>query len=298
MHCVRLIYMRIPTLTSLKAFEAAARHESFSRAGDELHVTHAAVSHQMRLLEEWFGFVLFERAGRGVRLTRSGRALSANLTRAFEDIEESCLKLRSSGRRTLTIGCIPSIASRWLVPRITHFTTENPDLETQVLYADARQGLSDADFDVLITLGKDHSPNTTAIKLFSAVSKPVCSPHYLSSRGPVALPEGIGQASLIHDGSRDGWKQWQRRAGHRLARELAGPVFQDFNLLATAVIAGHGIALCPVDVFREELARGDLVVLSDIGIKTDTNYFVIAATDPSAAARRFIDWFVHAINQG
>src|SRR5258708_17256124 len=145
--------MDMPPLIALRAFEAAARLKSFSRAGDELHVTHAAISHQIKQLEEWFGRPLFRRVGRGVELTRLGKTIAASVTPAFGEISQVCQRMRlPRGRGALSVGCIPSIASRWLIPNLAEFSSRHPEIDLQVLYASAQARLSSADSDVLLTL--------------------------------------------------------------------------------------------------------------------------------------------------
>lgn len=287
--------MKLPPLNALRTFEAAARLKSFTRAGDELHVTYSAVSHQIRRLEEWFGCELFTRKGTGIEVTRTGEALCAYLTPTFIGLADLCGKLRvENSQQTLSVGCIPSIASRWLVPRIAEFTRLHPEISLQLLYALAEPQPALGPFDVLITLGEDPSPQSSNIRIFSRVSKPVASPHYLARAGRLTTPGDIAAADLLHDSTRDAWSEWFKAAGQPLRKPALGPVFQDFNMLATAVIAGHGVALCPVEVFRDELRRGDLIVLSDVVTNTDKGYFLITRKEPPAAAAAFAQWFLDA----
>jgi DNA-binding transcriptional LysR family regulator len=280
-------------MNGLRTFEAAARLGSHSRAGDELHVTYSAVSHQIKRLEAWFGTPLFKRQGTGVALTRTGEALSAYLTPAFTGMADVSAKLRADGGgRSLAVGCIPSIASRWLVPRIARFTARQPDISLQLLYALATDRPALGSLDVLITLGQDPAPGLRNRPLFSRASKPVASPHYIARRGGLRTPAAIAAADLLHDETPEAWRDWMAAAGLAPCGPLPGPVFQDFNMLATAMIAGHGVALCPVEVFRDELRRGDLVVLSDIAVKSEGGYYMISAGAPSPAVAAFTAWFL------
>lgn len=284
-------------LNAIRVFEAVARRLSFSAAGEELHVTHAAVSHQIRRLEEWLGVALFERGGRQVRLTEAGRTLLTPTAYALRDLEEACRRVRQSARTDmLSVGCIPSIASRWLVPRLSAFTHAYPEIGIKVVYAKAEDRLGDGESDVLITLGADPAADVSNRKLFSRASHPVCSPHYLARHGQLTEPREIAAADLLHDENRDGWRNWAMKARVRGADVSRGPVFADFNILATAVIAGHGVALCPVDVFREELSRGDLVRLSEIAIDEDKNYFLTMRRPGSTSALAFAAWFIAEVS--
>ncbi|WP_296736545.1 LysR substrate-binding domain-containing protein [Mesorhizobium sp.] len=279
-------------LNAIRAFEATARHLSFSAAGQELHVTHPAISHQIRRLEEWLGVALFHRDARKVRLTEPGLALQASAGAALAELGAACRRIRrSAGLQSLSVGCIPSIASRWLVPRLSDFTVRHPDIAIRVAYAKAEDRLEEDDNNILITFGADPSPHVTSLKLFSRISRPACSPHYLARRGRLETPAEMAAADLLHDESRQGWQDWFSKAGDARTDVGNGPVFADFNILATAVIAGHGVALCPIEVFREELRRGDLVVVSDISTDDDKGYFLTMSAQPSTAEVKFAEWF-------
>ena len=285
--------MKLPSLNALRSFEADARLKSFSLAGDELFVTYSAVSHQIRRLEEWLGRPVFERKARGVELTRVGEALGLYLSPTFTAMAEICARLQvSSEQKSISVGCIPSIASRWLIPNLVYFSADHPDVSLHVLYAQPQQRLSLGNFDVLITVGEDPSVDVQNIKLFSRANKPACSPNYVKLRGPFNSPSEIASADLLHDESQDAWRDWFRKAGLPVKNSPAGPIFQDFNLLATAVIAGHGIALCPTALLREELRRGDLIVLSEIETLEDSGYFLITDKQPTNRVIAFVDWFV------
>ena len=152
--------LKLPPLTALRSFEAAARHLSMSRAGDELHVTHAAISYQVRHLEAWFDTELFVRDGRRLKLTLAGELLVMRLTTLFEAMAEACGRVKSiSGSNILKVGCIPSIASRWLVPNLAKFSDIRQGVDIRVVYAQANEQLTDSDLDVLITYGEVDAKN-------------------------------------------------------------------------------------------------------------------------------------------
>lgn len=284
--------MRLPPLSALRAFEAAARHQSFSAAGNELCVTHAAVSHQIRNLEDWFGTRLFEREGRGVRLTRAGEVLFGQIATVFADIAAACSRVKAlGGRQSLSVGCIPSIASRWLVPNLNAFVAVNPGLEVRVVYATADEKLAGSDLDVLITTGTEEAPDILSSHLFSRVTRPVCSPGFLDAHGPLDTPRRIAAAPLLHDETRSGWQAWFGAAGMAWQEPVHWPVFQDSNMLATAAIAGHGVALCPVEVFALEVERGDLVVLSELSLLENGAYVARYRRSSGGAAAAFVRWF-------
>jgi len=286
--------LKLPPLNALRAFEAAARLSSFSKAGDELCVTHAAVSHQIKQLEEWFGCPLFRRDGRGVKLTKTGDQLSVVVSGAFDSISEKALSLRKSGEeQTIVVGCLASIASRWLVPALPEFHAKHPQLSVQLFYVHTEpEFLQDEGYDILISLEEDPAANVESMKLFSRRSLPVASPYYLEKHGPIGTANAIAESDLLHDASRDDWRDWLRRAGLPDRNAAKGHIFEDFNMLATAVIAGHGVALCPIEVFRREIAGGDLVVLSDICTREKQGYYLLVSSSPTKTVKAFCDWFL------
>ncbi|WOS62751.1 LysR substrate-binding domain-containing protein [Sinorhizobium fredii] len=285
----------MPPLGALRVFEAAARLASFSRAADELHVTHAAVSHQIRQLEEWFGRPLFRREKRGVRLVPEAERLAEALSASFERIvaETEALKLRTKSE--ITVACIPSIATRWLIPALGDFLATHADVTVKVVYAMAAQRLRETGCDVLITLGADLSDGVLCERLFSRVNRPVASPRYLERKGRLDDAERIAGADLLHDETTAHWQNWFARAGVHVTAPR-GPVFQDFNLLATAAIAGHGVALCPVEVCRREIANGDLIVLSETSVLEQESYFLISKASRQKAVTAFCAWFKDVVD--
>lgn len=287
--------MNLPPANALRAFEAAARLASVSRAGDELNVTHAAISHHIRHLEDWFGAKLFRKEGRNIALTEQGAALSTTLTDSFRQIEAQCRSIRRGNNPAgLTIACIPSIASRWLIPLLADFQATHANLDLRVIYAKASDRLADFDADVLITLTAGDEAGTTNRKLFSRINRPVASPHYLA-RMMGREPIDIAHANLLHDEDAANWTHWFAKARVLPMPAMKGPIFQDFNMLATSVIAGHGVALCPVEVFAREIAAGDVIVLSDIATMEDESYFVVTQSRARSEVGAFVDWFIASV---
>jgi LysR family glycine cleavage system transcriptional activator len=284
--------MMLPPLNALRAFEAVARLTSVSRAGDELHVTHAAISHQIRHLETWLERRLVQRSGRGISLTPAGLDYYRIVTGALATIATATTNLRRDhDPRAITVGCIPSIAARWLVPSLPEFSMVHPEINVRIVYARAEERFDEENLDVLITLGEDHSAGLNCRLLFSRANKPVTSPHYLAAHSSLLAKEGIARSDLLHDETTEGWSEWFAKAEVAPPSRLRGPVFQDFNMLATALIAGHGVALCPLQVFSHEIQRGDLVVISDIATLEDKGYYIISRTPPRKTVTSFVDWF-------
>lgn len=285
--------MILPPMNALKAFEAAARLSSLSRAGNELHVTHAAVSQQVRHLEDWLGRRLFKRAGRGLALTGAGEDFQRVVAPALLAVSTATTRLRGSrDRSAVTVGCIPSVATRWLVPALAEFLRRFPAIEVRVQYAQSEEKFDPERLNVLITTAEDHSHGISCTEIFSRINRPVASAHCVARMPHLLRPGGLEAADLLHDETVQSWADWFEKAGRRRTKPLRGPIYQDFNLLATAVIAGHGVALCPIEVFRREIANGDLVVLSDVATLEDRGYFLISEKPTDRAVAAFTDWFV------
>lgn len=170
--------MQLPPLNALRAFEATARLMSLSKAGDELHVTHAAISHQIKHLETWLGRKLLQKAGRGITLTAAGGEYYRAVSGSLAAIAHATGNMRRDhDMRAITVGCIPSIASRWLVPALPSFQESDPDLDVRIVYARAEERLDDESLDVLITMGEDLSGGRESRLLFSRRNQPVASGH-------------------------------------------------------------------------------------------------------------------------
>lgn len=285
--------MQLPPLNTLRAFEAAARLASMTGASREINVTHSAVSQQIRQLEDWLGQRLFKRVGRGIALTSAGEEFYEAVSTALSVISASTRRVkRTLGRSPLSVGCIPSIAARWLVPAVQDFLIMHPDIDMRVEYAHSQEAFDPDKHDVLITLSRADNEACRSVRLFSRMNKPVASAHYLIQKPQILRSNGLEDADLLHDGSLDGWAEWFEKAGIKRVEPLRGPIYQDFNLLAGAIMAGHGVALCPIQVFRKEITRGDLVVLSDIATLEDQSYYLLRALDADRSVDAFTDWFM------
>lgn len=284
----------LPPLGALRALEAAARHSSFSKAAEELCVTHSAVSHQIKLLESWFGKELFIRTGNGVLSTPACSEFSQLVGDCLGLISEASSRLRRLGSsKAVRVAAIPSFATRWLIPRIPAFQRQFHDIELEVCYApqDFKGDLSG--FDVVVTyFDGEYVGNLYNKVLFSGALAPVCNTSYFQSNQFVRNIEELNQATFLHDEERSIWIAWLAAQGMPPGNAQVGTVFADFNLLSTAAIAGHGVALCPTDLIREDLAAGNLTQLFDDKIFSERNYMLFRQASPTAAAQEFCDWLV------
>lgn len=283
-------------LNALRAFDAVVRAGTFKAAADTLFVTQSAVSHQVRHLEEWLGRSLFDRSGSRPRLLREGEELARTLALSFDGIEAACLRLRrESGESKLVIAAIPSVALCWLIPRLSGFRALHPETETRVVYAYHGQEIdfSEVDLAFIYAPASQISAGHLDAELFlPGTSVPVCSPQLVAG---YLTPDALSRLPLLHDTDGAGWQDWFNAAGFAGSGSADGPVFQDFNLLRAAALAGQGVALCPLAMIRDDLLAGRLNQLSEISVTPASGYYLVrsgAAGRRKLSARAFRDWAV------
>jgi len=286
---------RLPNFSALRAFEAAARHENFSRAAEELHLTHGAISHQVRGLEEELGRPLFVRHGRQVKITNDGLKFAQFLGKAFADIATATDAMRAASiSQRLTITSIPSFAARWLAPRLGRFIELYPDIEVVLQSSGALQDLAREGVDVGIRFGRGHYPGMVVLRLMGDVYYPVVSPHYRGGQLP-AVPADLARHTLLR--SVEHWTPWFNAAGLDMPEPAGGLLFEDLSMLIRSAADGNGVALVRHVVAMQEIASGQLLRLFDIASpSTDEYYFV---TPPNAASKpqvqAFRDWLLEEI---
>ena len=282
---------RLPSLNALRAFEAAARHGSLSQAAAELHVTHSAVSHQIKALEAELGVPLFRRVGRGVEANAVGQQLEAALSDAFARIGRAVLQARHGDRAgILTVSVEPSFAVRWLVLRLGRFRSANPEIDLRLSATGELADFSREDVDAAIRHGRGGWPGLEAERLMDARVFPVCSPGLLANGPPLSRPEDLRHHTLLHEDNEHYWREWLTAAGAAEVEVGRGPRFDDGHLALAAAGAGQGVALTDDALAAAELADGRLVRLFATEIGTDKAYWLVyppaAATRPKVAAFR------------
>lgn len=264
---------RLPSLNGLRAFEAAARHGSFSAAGEELHVTQAAVSRMVRLLEERLRFRLFERLPNGLILTSQGKALQPGITAAFDAI--AGITERVSAIRTapvLTLGVGPSFAVRWLIPRLVKFYQQHPEIEVRLATGGATNPFKD-DWTCGIQLGNGDWPDCEAELLFSADLFPVCAPAVAHQ---LAHPSDLNKATLLHvQHSPDEWRTWLAAAGEKTTDATLGPRFDTYAMALQAAIDGVGVALGLRPYVEDDIVAGRLVSPFSIAIPRGSGWYLV-----------------------
>lgn len=250
----------LPPLNALKAFEAAARHESFTAAAAELNVTHAAISRHIRELEGWLGTKLFVRTGRGVELTDRGKGYVAELTRAFDGLAaatETVSGRRRRRRQQLTVSVEPSFAALWLVPRLGRFTAANPDIDLVLESANRLVDFARHEADVGIRFGRGVWSGVAADLLTRTRMTLVCSPALLEATG-IRAPADLQPGLLLQDESRRYWAEWLTAAGVADRISPQGPTL-GLHLTIPAAEAGQGFSLADEVIAGDALVGGRLV---------------------------------------
>jgi LysR family glycine cleavage system transcriptional activator len=290
---------RLPPLNSLRAFEAAARHLSFSAAAAELHVTPAAVSHQIKTLEDDLGIKLFRRLNREVRLTDAGQACLPGLREGFDRIAEAVgLAQRQEAAGLLTVSASPAVAAKFLVPRVETFRTLHPQIDLRV---DASMHLVDfarENVHVALRYGRGNYPGLAVTLLMRTEVMPVCAPALLKGPHPLRTPADLKHHMLIHDEtltndpSCPDWSMWLRAAGVEGVDSRRGLRFNQVALALDAAIAGRGVVLTRNVFAADDLAAGRLVRLFDASMPVDFAVYVV--TPPASTAlpkvKAFSDW--------
>ena len=286
---------RLPSLNALCAFETAARHLSFTRAAEELHVTQAAISHQVKALEEHLGRKLFRRLNRALLLTDDGQAYLPSVSRAFtllNDATSDLLTKQAPG--PLTVSALPSFAARWLVPRLGRFRQIRPDIDLRIDPSAALSDFAGGDVDVGIRYGRGKYPGMRADWLMTEDIFPVCSPALLEGPHPLQDPGDLEHQVLLHDDGHGDWRPWLLAAGADRVDATRGPIFTDSSMLIQAAMAAQGVALARGVLAADELAAGRLVRPFTLSLPTEYAYYLVcpinSAEQPKIAA--FRDWLL------
>jgi len=305
---------QLPPLNALRTFEAVARLKSFTKAADELSVTRAAVSHQIKNLEEYVGFALFERHTRSISLTEAGKVALPKLREGFNNISDAVHLMRShQSNENITLWMAPSFASKWLVPKLHTFSSKHPEIDMQL---HAVSGLIDTtevqgysmedlfrseDADIVIRFGsEDNYPGCDVHKLFSVKAVPVCSPALLKNPDkPLNKPEDLINHTLLHDNTaykgRPQWSKWLTQEGIEGIDSERGLKFNHISLAIDSAIDGQGVLLAIEALARKDINEGRLCIPFDISYPLDMSYYAIhpKSTDYNHhAVDLFIDWIM------
>lgn len=264
-------------LNTLRAFEATARKSSFTLAAQELCVTQAAVSHQIRQIEEDLGVRLFERAHRRVVLTEAGTDLYGTIANAFRDIDNKLRQVRAQGdvKATLTVQVTPSFGSRWLARRLHWFWAKYPEIDLRIYHALPHEQFDVQRVDLAIKWGHGNWAPLRSEVLFECQLLPVCSPDYLRTEHPLKTAADLQNYTLLHEDSYEDWSTWLREAEVSHSIPMRGPIINDSSTLIEAALGLQGIALGRLPLVREQLQQGLLISPFDLTIKCTGAYHLV-----------------------
>jgi LysR family glycine cleavage system transcriptional activator len=292
---------RLPSLNSLRAFEAAARHLSFKKSAQELNVTPAAIGHQIKGLEDHLGIQLFRRLNRALLLTEAGQACLPELREGFDKLSNAVETLRRQAPQSvLTATVAPSFAAKWLIPRLHRFRAVWPDISVRIDTDLEELDLVRAGVDLGIRFGAGNYPGLRVDRLMGEELVPVCSPALVEGQASLRTPNDLRKHTLLHIEGETGdvtwanWSMWLRAAKSPEVEADVGPRFSQSMMAVQAAIEGQGVALAPISIVADDLAAGRLVkpFKGIAGTPTDFAYYVVSPRDiadnPKVSA--FRDW--------
>jgi LysR family glycine cleavage system transcriptional activator len=290
---------QIPPLNPLRTFEVAARHLSFTRAADEMSVTAAAVSHQIKTLEESLGVLLFIRQPKALLLTDAGKSYLPGVQQAFRQLAEATHQLYvRENPASLKVDIPPTFAVKWLLPRLDRFLKAYPNIDIKISTAGKLVDFSRADFDLAIRFGRGVYPGLHAELCMPVEVFPVCSPLLLTGEHPLVTPADLKHQTLLHDDStyRDvsnpDWSMWLRHAGIEGIDATRGPSFWPSHLVIDAALDGLGVALVKKNWIEKDLAAGTLVRPFEVSLPVEFSYFVVYPESRigDRHINTFVDW--------
>ncbi|MBJ2118651.1 MULTISPECIES: transcriptional regulator GcvA [Proteus] len=268
---------RLPPLNALRVFDSAARHLSFTKAAEELFVTQAAVSHQIKTLEEFLGLKLFRRRNRSLLLTEEGQSYYLDIKEIFSSINEATRKLLArSAKGALTVSLSPSFAIQWLVPRLSGFNQAYPGIDVRIQAVDREEDKLADDVDVAIFYGRGNWTGLRTDRLYAEYLIPVCAPSLLTGEKPLKTPSDLIYHTLLHDTSRRDWQSYVRQLEiQNQINVQQGPIFSHSSMVIQAAVHGQGVALVNNVMARSEIESGRLVrPFPDVLVSKNAFYLV------------------------
>lgn len=264
-----------PSLSELQAFEAAARHLSFTRAAEELSVTQGAISRQVRELEEFLGLELFERVRKRLVLTDVGQAYFTRVCPCLDQLQAATLEAlsyRNGTGGTLNLSVLPAFNARWLIPRLAGFTAKNPNIALNMIPS----GQESLTADAFIGYGDGIWPRANADYLIGRQVVPICSPTFTKGKKPIRDASDLAAFPLLlHNRMPRSWSEWFDATGVKVNNALRGTRFDQFSTLIQATIAGLGVALVPRFLINDELERGLIIIPVDRPVSVSTGYYLV-----------------------
>ncbi|MGB3726687.1 MAG: transcriptional regulator GcvA [Glaciecola sp.] len=294
------MHKRLPPLNALKAFESAARQLSFTKAADELFVTQAAVSHQIKSLESYLSIKLFHRKNRALLLTEEGQAYYQDLRDIFVHMQDATERLMAMGAKgAITIATPPSFASQWLVPRMHEFSAMHTDIDVRIKAVDLDEGFLDDSVDIAVFYGKGSWQGLHSVKLLSEYLTPMCSPMLLQRGGGIRCLEDLSKHTLLHDNTRSAWKKWLQHFGVTNVNVNQGPIFSHTMLVLQAASIGQGIALSDTVLAKPDIDSGRLVCPFDEKIESKYSHYLVCKEHQAdqSKIKVFSEWMLSQVCQ-
>jgi LysR family transcriptional regulator, glycine cleavage system transcriptional activator len=291
---------RLPSLNGLRAFEAAARHLSFTLAAVELNVTQTAISHQIRRLEEELGIRLFIRQNRALALTPEAREYLPGIRAAFNDLRLATDRLlRKDDDKVLTISTLASLAAKWLLPRLTDFQEAHPGIDVRITTSTSLVDFQRDDVDAAIRYGRGQWPGLRADWLMADELFPVCSPSLLRGDKPLQRPEDLTGYPLLHtsNANSDDWRLWLTAAGLPVdISKQPGITFDMIFMTIQAAIDGIGVAMGRTSYVQDDITKGRLVVPFKIALPADAGFYLVSPEGRREAPKlaAFRQWIIVA----
>ncbi|TLX52984.1 LysR family transcriptional regulator [Stutzerimonas nosocomialis] len=287
---------KIPSTAALIAFEASARHQSFTRAAEELALTQGAVCRQIASLEAFLGTELFRRSRRGVKLTEAGESYSRRVAAQLDAVERDTLSVMAQqGATGIELAVVPTFGTQWLLPRLRHFQALHPQITVNLTNRTRPFLFADTDFDAAVYFGDGEWSGTVAHPLMPEHSLPVCSPALLAGAGQLSH-RAIAEMPLLQQTTRPyAWRHWFDSLGMKVARDMTGPRLELFSMLAQAAEHGMGVALIPPFLIQRELTEGRLVIAHPHACRSETQAYYLMIPErkvESAALNAFRDWLL------
>lgn len=296
---------KLPPVNSLVIFEAAARHLNFTRAAEELHITQAAVSRQIHVLEDHLGVALFRRRHRSLELTPYGERLHKAVTMGLEHIANTTADIRRVPKGgELTVSTSVTFANYWLMSRVAKFRASHPDVELRLVASAPVANLAAAGIDLAVRYGRGRWPGVKAVHLLDNEIFPVCAPSYMAGRRPMQGPEDLLAETLLHliefDRNWMTWDAWLRAVGVAGKPAKRGLEFDNYLVLIQAALDGQGVALGGGRLADDFLARGALMRPLEATLRSELAFYLLVPTEVPLAesAARFRDWIISEAKAG
>ncbi|WBS05187.1 LysR substrate-binding domain-containing protein [Pseudoduganella sp. SL102] len=293
----------MPPLNSLVAFEAAARHLSFTVAATELNVTQGAISRQVRLLEDYLGTPLFERTTRRIVLSSKGEQYYRDIHDVLTRLARATGAVRQwQGTQQLTVFTSTALASMWLLPRVAEFQRQNDEIELRIIANDQVKDFSRLDCDLAVFYSGQQPEGIHATPLFAEEVFPVCSPEYLAKHPGLAEPEQLRDCTWLWledpQSGWIGWPEWYRRIGHQPVEPRRRVNINSYAMLIQSAVAGQGVALAWANLVDRHLETGALVRPIDAALRTSGMFYLLEPEDRGAwrhSVRRFRTWLLEQV---